>query len=244
VTVNGQVAWNGTAFTGAAGIASADTDGQYVYFRGVAPGNYTAGYSGSGSVPGIAYRSLPGSWSRCATENGVCAVSGPSVVAYGAGSRFNYVSASAGVRCDNTTFGDPSPNVAKWCYVAAPTGPQCAVEGGTCSYSGLMTVAYGANGAYKYATLGSGGTACTNAVFGDPAPNTAKACSLLAPPPTFTSWTSCAPENGTCSFSGTHEVAFGVNGHYSFGSFTGGTPCTTAVFGDPAVGQVKACYLQ
>ncbi|MFI6077376.1 trehalase family glycosidase [Actinoplanes sp. NPDC051343] len=244
VTVNGQVAWNGTTFTGASGIASADTDGQYVYFRGVAPGNYTVGYTASGAAPAIAYRSLPGSWSRCATENGVCSVSGPSVVAYGTGTRFNYLSSSSNVRCDNTAFGDPSPNVAKWCYTASPTGPQCAAENGTCAFSGLMTVAYGANGSYKFATLGSGGTACTNAVFGDPIANTAKACYLLSPPPTFASWTACAAENGTCSFSGTHEVAFGANGRYSFGSFTGSTPCTNAVFGDPVSGQVKACYVQ
>ncbi|MEV6841826.1 trehalase family glycosidase [Actinoplanes sp. NPDC051411] len=247
VTVNGQVAWNGTAFTGASGIASADTDGQYVYFRGVAPGNYTVGYTASGAAPAIAYRSLPGSWSRCATENGVCPVTGPSVVAYGAGTRFNYLSTSGNVGCANAAFGDPAPNVAKWCYVlstASPGWPQCAAENGTCSYSGLMTVAYGGGGSYKFATLGSGGTACDNAVFGDPAPNTAKACYLLSPPPTFTSWTACAAENGTCSFAGTHEVAFGANGRYHFGSFTGSTPCTNTVFGDPAPGTVKACYVQ
>ena len=107
-----------------------------------------------------------------------------------------------------------------------------------------MTVAYGANGSYKFATLGGGGTACTNAVFGDPLPNTAKACYLLSPPPTFTTWTTCAAEGGTCSFTGTHEVAFGANGRYYFGSFTGSAPCTNAAFGDPLAGTVKACYVQ
>jgi hypothetical protein len=81
-------------------------------------------------------------------------------------------------------------------------------------------------------------------VFGDPAPNVVKACYLLGPPPTFATWTACAAENGTCSFSGTHEVAFGMGDRYYFGSFTGGTPCNDTVFGDPASGDVKACYVQ
>jgi len=249
VTVNGQVAWTGGSFVGAAGIGSADTDGQYVYFRGVTPGTYSVSYPATSTAPPIAYRALPGTWLRCAAENGTCAVTGPSVIAFGANGEFNYASASGNTACDDTVFGDPDNGVAKWCYAqsTAPASPgwqQCATENQTCAYSGLMTIAYGANGTYKFATLGSGGTACDNAVFTDPTPGTAKACYLLGPPPTFTTWTTCAAENGTCSFSGTHEVAFGEDGRYYFGSFTGSTPCTDAAFGDPAYGSVKACYIQ
>jgi hypothetical protein len=170
-------------------------------------------------------------------------------VAYGANGRFNYVTAAGATPCTNTEFGDPASGVAKWCYEqGAPNGAaawqQCAAENGTCAFNGVMTVAYGANGSYKYATLGSGGTACTNAVFGDPAVGTAKSCSVVGPPPTFATWTTCAAENGTCSFTGTHEVAFGADGRYAYGSFTGGTPCTNAVFGDPDLGTAKACYVQ
>jgi hypothetical protein len=249
VTINNATAWNGTSFTGAPGIASADSDGNYIYFRGVAPGLYSISYAATGTAPPIAYQALPGTWSRCAAENGSCAVNGSSVVAYGANGRFNYVTAGGATPCTNTEFGDPVSGVAKWCYEqSAPNGTaawqQCAAENGTCSFSGLMTVAYGANGSYKYATLGSGGTACTNAVFGDPAVGTAKTCSIFGPPPGFATWTTCAGENGTCSFTGTHEVAFGAGGRYGYGSFTGGTPCTDAVFGDPAYGTAKACYIQ
>ncbi|ACU74133.1 alpha-L-rhamnosidase [Catenulispora acidiphila DSM 44928] len=249
VTVNGQTAWNGSTFLGASGITSADTDGQYVYFRGVSPGVYTVAYSASATAPPIAYRALPGAWTRCAAENGNCAVSGASVIAYGTGGRFNYLQTSTAKTCSNASFGDPAPNVAKWCYVrttqpASPGWKQCATENQNCAFSDLMTVAYGANGAYKFATLGSGGTACDDAVFGDPAPNATKACFLLDPPPTFATWTSCAGENGNCTFSGTHEVAFGANGQYFFGSFSGGTPCTVAVFGDPVFGTAKACYVE
>ena len=41
VFVNGVEAWNGTKFVGAPGVASADQDGTYVYFRGVQPGSRT-----------------------------------------------------------------------------------------------------------------------------------------------------------------------------------------------------------
>ena len=249
VTVNGQTAWNGGSFVGASGITSADTDGQYVYFRGVAPGSYTLAYTASSTAPPIAYQALPGTWTRCAAENGTCAVSGPSVIAYGTNGRFNYHSATSATECSNTVFGDPASNVAKWCYeqTTAPPSPgwqKCAAENQNCAYSGLMTVAYGSGTTFNFATLGSGGTACTNAVFGDPTPNVAKACYLLGPPPTFATWTACAAENGTCTFSGTHEVAFGANGRYFFGSYTGSVACTTGVFGDPYFGSAKACYVQ
>nr|WSY51804.1 hypothetical protein OG999_17830 [Streptomyces sp. NBC_00886] len=63
-------------------------------------------------------------------------------------------------------------------------------------------------------------------------------------PPTAATWTTCAAEAGTCAFTGTHEVAFGANGRYFYGTFTGGTPCTNTVFGDPISGTSKSCYVQ
>jgi len=206
------------------------------------------GFTSAGGTTGSTSSALPGTWGQCAAEGGTCAVSGASVIAFGAGGRFNYVGTSSATACTDATFGDPDTGVAKSCYVeaAAPAAnvwSLCASENGTCSFSGVMTVAFGANGSYNYATLG-GGTACSNAVFGDPAFGTAKSCYLVGAPPTFTTWTNCSAENGTCSFSGTHEVAFGANGLYVYRSLTGGTGCSNAVFGDPAVGTVKACYVQ
>ena len=249
VTVNGATAWNGTSFTGASGIASASSDGSYIYFRGVQPGTYSVSYSATGTVPPTVYQALPGTWSKCAVENGTCAVDGSSVIAFGASGRFNYASASGATACTDAVFGDPDSGVAKACYVesaaaAADVWQQCASENATCSYSGLMTVAFGTGGKFNYATLGGGGTACTDAVFGDPDVGTAKACYLMGPPPSFATWTACAAENGTCSFSGTQEVAFGADGQYFYGSFTGSAPCTDAQFGDPIVGTVKACYVE
>jgi len=114
----------------------------------------------------------------------------------------------------------------------------CASEGGTCSFSGTQQVRYGANGSYVYKTF-TGSTACTNAVFGDPAYGVLKQCEYAAA--ASTNWTFCASEDGYCSFSGTQQVRYGANGSYVYKTLTGGTACTNAVFGDPAVGTAKHC---
>ena len=62
----------------------------------------------------------------------------------------------------------------------------CANENETCAFTGTMEVRYGANGLYAYHTT-TDGIPCTNAVFGDPAPNLAKHCDAreipVTPPP-------------------------------------------------------------
>src|SRR5215467_8695047 len=57
----------------------------------------------------------------------------------------------------------------------AQTWTFCAPENSFCSFSGTMSVAYGANGQFFYQNL-TDGTPCSNTVFGDPIPGTAKAC--------------------------------------------------------------------
>jgi spore coat protein U-like protein len=56
-------------------------------------------------------------------------------------------------------------------------------------------------------------------------------------------FTYCTGENGTCTISGIADIAYGANGnfYYAYG-VTGNIPCDNAVFGDPDVGTVKACY--
>ena len=55
-------------------------------------------------------------------------------------------------------------------------------------------------------------------------------------------WTECAQENGTCSFSGTRSVKYGVDAATVVATFTDSATCDNATFGDPAVGQGKACW--
>ena len=106
----------------------------------------------------------------------------------------------------------------------------CATESGTCTPNGQQVMAFGA-GNYAYQVI-TGPTACTNATFGghDPAVGVLKTC-YLAPKDAPAGYSQCAEENGTCTFSGTEEVAFGGNGAYRFTAATGSIPCTSAEFG-------------
>jgi hypothetical protein len=54
-------------------------------------------------------------------------------------------------------------------------------------------------------------------------------------------WAECAPENGTCTFSGAHVVRFGMNGTYTYRVATNSVSCSATVFGDPDSGVVKEC---
>ena len=210
-------------------------------FQPFTSGSSTGGGSGSGGA-------LAGTWTQCASENGTCSIDGHKTVAFGASGRFTYGTLGNSTACTTGVFGDPAPGVVKACYSETPppaanTWTSCASENGTCSFAGVMTVAYGANGAYDYATL-PGGTSCSNSVFGDPASGSVKSCYVIAPPPSFATWTSCASESGTCSFSGTHEVAYGANGQYFYRTVTNSTGCGNSVFGDPIPGTAKNCYEQ
>jgi hypothetical protein len=118
----------------------------------------------------------------------------------------------------------------------------CATEGGTCTPSGNRVIAFGA-GAYVYKTT-SAATTCNAASFGgtDPAYGVLKYC-YLAPSGGPSGYTSCAAENGTCTVSGTREVAYGLNGAFRFQVVTGSVACTSAAFGtDPLSGTAKSCY--
>jgi chitinase len=120
---------------------------------------------------------------------------------------------------------------------------QCASENQNCSFSGSAAVAYGANGQFAYGTF-TNGVSCSNGVFGDPDYGVGKSCfvSTSFVPPAPGVWTQCANENGTCSFSGTMQVAYGNSGHYTYGTYTNGVSCSNSVFPDPDYGVVKACF--
>jgi hypothetical protein len=118
-------------------------------------------------------------------------------------------------------------------------GAFCASEDGFCNFSGPRYVRYGANDRYTVLLL-KDGTACSNAVFGDPIPNVRKACYVegsVAPTQR------CADEDGYCRFYGTRDVFYGADDRYVVLALTNGTPCMNGVFGDPAPGVRKACYL-
>ena len=55
-------------------------------------------------------------------------------------------------------------------------------------------------------------------------------------------WVYCANEGGTCSFSGTKTVRYGLNGYYNTKDATGSIGCNNSVFGDPLYGYGKQCH--
>ena len=58
----------------------------------------------------------PAGYTFCANEDQTCSFSGIASVAYGANGAFNYLPATNSIACNNATFGDPVPNIAKACY--------------------------------------------------------------------------------------------------------------------------------
>ncbi|NOT08952.1 MAG: hypothetical protein HOP28_12205 [Gemmatimonadales bacterium] len=62
------------------------------------------------------------------------------------------------------------------------------------------------------------------------------------PEPAPATWARCAEEGGVCAFTGTRQVRYGTPTLNVVKTLAGGTPCTNAVFGDPAVGVGKECW--
>lgn len=122
-----------------------------------------------------------GAWERCVDEGSTCSVAGTQAF----GARGAYWTATSGgtARCAAGTFGvDPLWGLVKSCYAwtGKPSGfpRECAVENGTCSFSGMQTVVFGRNGSYTYKTFTSP-TPCTSAAFGgDPVYGVVKSCYL------------------------------------------------------------------
>ncbi|WP_229504870.1 glycoside hydrolase family 64 protein [Massilia mucilaginosa] len=176
-------------------------------------------------------------WTFCAADNGECIFTGNQTVRYGAGSSFTSKKFDWAASCNTATFGgDPAPGVAKHCEITSSFA-FCANENGQCGFGDTQTVRFGAGSTYVTQTV-TGGAACTNGVFGDPLPGSAKHCDR-AP----TTWTRCAAENGRCNFSGTQVLLYGANGSFFTKTLTGGADCNSGVFGDPIAGVPKRCYL-
>lgn len=132
----------------------------------------------------------------------------------------------------------------------------CAPEGGRCSYSGSREIRYG-TATQNVVRVVNGGATCSNATFGDPAPGVSKQCwyssdivtsgsttttATTTSTSSSTSWTACAWEGSTCSFSGTRTVRYGTTSANVSRTATSAIACSNAVFGDPAPGQRKQCW--
>lgn len=134
-------------------------------------------------------------WQQCAKESQTCTFSGTRQVRYGTPTTFVVRTFTGSVSCSNSVFGDPAVAQTKWCWYAQDASAQpapspapapapdsnagdwtrCASEGGQCNFTGTRSVRYGTVDRFVTKTL-SGGTACTNVVFGDPAVGQGKFC--------------------------------------------------------------------
>ncbi len=132
---------------------------------------------------------------------------------------------------------------------AAPVGPAgytwCAAEGGSCSFTDNVDVAYGANGKFNYRYNVTGSVSINNATFGDPIPGVPKAgfykkiSSTTGP----AGYTRCAAEGGSCWFANIVDVAYGANAKFNYQYGVSGTiNFNNATFGDPNPGVAKAGY--
>lgn len=190
---------------------------------------------------GIASYSVPfgtsSIYSYVANENQTVNFTAPADAAFGAIGSFFYRYAQKGsFTFSNTTFGgDPIFGVVKSGYSKPFT--QSAPEGSSATFTQPIEAAYGANGAYFFNWGTSGTVTFTNAAWGgDPIPNVAKSGYYM-------SYTYCAPENGTVTFTTPIDLAYGANGHYAFRhAFTGTVTFNNTTFGDPISGTVKAGY--
>lgn len=57
-------------------------------------------------------------------------------------------------------------------------------------------------------------------------------------------WVQCATEDGYCTVNGTAVVQYGAGQQWARRNVTGGVRCSNSVFGDPAPGTRKSCYIQ
>jgi hypothetical protein len=123
---------------------------------------------------------------------------------------------------------------------------QCAEENGFCVVPYPTVVRYGTGGRY-HALQVTGGVYCGNVVFGDPYVGARKHCDFqsagFAAPTPAQRARYCASEGEFCSFTGTAQVIYRAGDRAASGVFFNGAYCGNQVFGDPAVGARKSCYV-
>lgn len=233
--------------------------------------------SSSASLASTTYANAsqtPANWVACATEDTICKFTGTAQVRYGTAEKYVVKALTGPVSCSNTVFGDPMPGYAKTCSLGVTpvaetakgelTWSVCAKEDGNCAFNGSAQVRYGTADKYVTKTL-NGPVACSNAVFGDPAPGYGKTCSVgvaATPAPVLpekpapdlpqtpapgtgvpASWTQCATEDNICAFSGSAQVRYGTADKFVIKSLTGPVSCSNTVFGDPAPNYGKSCSI-
>lgn len=210
-------------------------------------------------------RGGPSGYTFCANENQRCNFSGTKDVAYGLNTTFNYKDKVVdGIDCNNSTFGDPKPNVVKACYikdsisssVSSSSSSILSVE--TSSADNITQTTATLYGKGGYSSLGSNlssdgvwsstdggrtGTWSTATDSGTWTANLLAGLYLLGTPGTGTAtWTGTGNGTGTWRKSG----LFSGSGTWTNGKGTGGAGTGTWTNGtgttDPTIPPVTAYF--
>jgi hypothetical protein len=178
---------------------------------------------------------------KCSDEYGTCVIGGGKYVAFGANGAFVFKAISGSFSCTRDTFNgaDPAPGATKACYFANYTFQVNEHQTITPDWHN-QEVAYGANGLFTFKRFSASFT-CDNTTFGiDPIPGPLKACYFAQ-----TSYNNgIVLEGGAIGQFNNQPVAFGANGKFAYALLNGNFSCSRDVFGDPAPGVQKACYLR
>lgn len=145
----------------------------------------------------------------------------------------------------------PSPRASalRGPLVSSAPGFRCAMEGSQCRFNGVGDVYYGHGNRWvkRRFTRQAG---CNNGTFGDPWVGKRKVCRVnvlknqpkTVKPPNGAQ--QCASEGRMCGFQGTMDVWYGAGHRFVKKRLRGPVRCTNQVFGDPARGTRKACFIK
>ncbi len=140
---------------------------------------------------------------------------------------------------DKTNYRAAAPGfVNRTGYDLHPTANAQVIDAGSAPGKSAAGVALAPVAQYRHSAAGETRPASGQLDIG--AYEAAAATTAPAVPATAT-WTACASENGTCTVPGTRQVRYGAGGKFATRVVTGAVRCSNSVFGDPAVGLVKAC---
>jgi hypothetical protein len=146
---------------------------------------------------------------------------------------------------DKTNYRSASPGfVNRAAYDLHPTANALVIDAGSAPGTSPSGVSLAPAAQYKHVALGETRPVSSQLDIGAyeaAATTTTAPAPAPSPSPTPSTWTTCASEGATCSFSGTAQVRYGTATAYVIKTVTGPVACSNTVFGDPAPGYSKSC---
>ena len=126
-----------------------------------------------------------------------------------------------------------------WVPIAS-SNASTSVIAGNASFvqrSGLYDIYQVGSGTFEFGSVPSGGGGPTNT----PVNPTNTPVNPTNTPTGGGTWTFCANEGGTCTFTGTRQVRYGAGSSWNTLTATNSIACNNATFGDPIQGTAKTC---